>query len=67
MTEEERIKALEDKLLNVVRALIAYTAREKTDSSTRLRMDLYQTGVMHNVTTKKEHSLNQPVGKLRFT
>jgi hypothetical protein len=32
MTEEERIKALEDKLLKVVRALIDYT---KSGSSTK--------------------------------
>jgi len=46
MTDEERIKALEDKMLKVVRALIAYTEREKAASATRLRMDLYASGVM---------------------
>jgi hypothetical protein len=46
MTEEERIKALEDKMLKVVRALIAYT---QSGSSTKLRMDLYALGVMPNL------------------
>jgi hypothetical protein len=46
MTEEERIKALEDKLLKVVRALMAYT---ESGLLTRLRMDLYATGVMPNL------------------
>jgi hypothetical protein len=49
MTEEERIKALEDKLLKVVRALIAYTEREKVASATQLRMNLYASGVMPNL------------------
>jgi hypothetical protein len=50
MTEEERIKALEEKLVKVVRALIAYT-----DSGllTRLRMDLYATGVMPNLVSPR--------------
>ncbi len=43
MTEEERIKALEDKLVNVVRALMAYT---ESGLLARLRMDLYATGVI---------------------
>jgi hypothetical protein len=49
MTEEERIKALEDKLLKVVRALIAYTERDNTASATQLRMNLYASGVMPNL------------------
>jgi hypothetical protein len=52
MTEEERIKALEDKLVNVVRALIVYT---ESGLLTRFRMDLYATGVMPNlVSTRKK-------------
>lgn len=54
MTDEERLKALEEKLLKVVRALIAYTEREKTDSAVKLRMDLYASGVMPNLATKRE-------------
>lgn len=56
MTDEERIKRLEEHLLKVVRALIAYTERENTQSSGRLRMDLYASGVMPNLATKREKS-----------
>jgi hypothetical protein len=51
MTEEERSKALEEKLVKVVRALIAYT-----DSGllTRLRMDLYATGVMPSLVSLRK-------------
>jgi len=51
MTEEERIKALEDKQLKVVRALIAYT---ESGLLTRLRMDLYATGVMPNLVSPRK-------------
>jgi hypothetical protein len=54
MNDEENIKALESKLLKVVRALIAYTEREKTDSSTKLRKDLYGTGVMPNLVESRK-------------
>jgi hypothetical protein len=43
MTGEERIKALENKQLKMVRALIAST---ESGLLTRLRMDLYATAVM---------------------
>jgi hypothetical protein len=46
LANEEQLKALEDKLLRVVKALIAHTEREKTDSLIKLRTDLYATGVM---------------------
>jgi len=54
MTEEERLKALEGKLLKVARALIAYTGREKTESAFQLRMDLYASGVMPNLVPPRE-------------
>jgi hypothetical protein len=51
MTEEERIKALEEKLVKVVRALIAYT---ESGLLTRLRMDLYATGGMPNLVSPRK-------------
>jgi hypothetical protein len=51
MSEEERIKALEDKLLKVVRALMAYT---ESGLLTRLRMDLYATSVMPNLVSPRK-------------
>jgi len=51
MTEEERIKDLEDKQLKVVRALMAYT---ESGLLTRLRMDLYATGVMPNLVSPRK-------------
>lgn len=53
MPEEERIKALEDKQLKVVRALIAYA---ESGLLTRLRMDLYATGVMPNLVSPRKKS-----------
>jgi hypothetical protein len=54
MTEEERLKALEDKLLKVARARIAYTGREKTESAFQLCMDLYASGVMPNLVSPRK-------------
>lgn len=54
MAEEERLKALEDRLLKVARALIAYAGREKTESAFQLRMDLYASGVMPNLVPPRE-------------
>ncbi|MGA2363346.1 MAG: hypothetical protein ABSG73_12915 [Candidatus Aminicenantales bacterium] len=51
MTEEERIKALEEKLMKAVRALIAYT---ESGLLTRLRMDFYATGVMPNLVSPRK-------------
>jgi hypothetical protein len=51
MTQEERIKALEDKLVNVVRALMAYA---ESGLLTRLRMDLYATGVISNLVSPRK-------------
>jgi hypothetical protein len=51
MTQEERIKALEDKLVNVARALMAYT---ESGLLTRLRMDLYVTGVISNLVSPRK-------------
>ena len=51
---QEKLMALGDNLLKVVRALIAHTEREKTDSFTKLRMDLYATGVMPNLFPPKK-------------